>query len=107
MTRDNYLSKSNLDVDRAMEAINRELGVDVKDKSKDRYTADTRKMFCVFLYNNTRMTLQNIASVVGKSVGNVHYYVTTHAKQIEENVAYADRYELLQVIMREESVKLN
>lgn len=105
MNQKKYLSMSGLDPLGLMELIIREYDVDVLSKSRDRHTADTRKMFCAFLYKNTRMTLHNISEIVQKSVGNVSYYLSTHDKQMEDNVAYADRYEVFQDKMRKESVQ--
>jgi hypothetical protein len=47
------------------------------------------------------MTLQNLAEILQKSIGNVSYYVSSHDKQIGDGGAYADYYTAFQDRMKE------
>ena len=81
-----------------MEAIINEYDVDIHSESRDRFTSDLRKMFCAFLYRNTRMTIQNISGIVS-------YYLSTHDLKMNNNVAYAERYDVFQDKMRKVSAQ--
>ena len=89
------------DVIALIDVIEREYGVDILSRERDRQTSDLRKMFCAFAYRNTRMTLQNLAEILQKSIGNVSYYVSSHDKQIGDGGAYADYYTAFQDRMKE------
>ena len=88
-----------------IEAIIKDYDVDIHSNSRDRFTSDLRKMFCAFLYRNTRMTIQNISSIIGKSVGNISYYLSTHDLKMNNSVAYAERYNVFQDKMRKVSAQ--
>ena len=75
-----------------IEEINYEYGVNIVSAQRDRYTTDLRKMFCTYVYRNTRMTMHNIAEILQKSVGNVSYYLSMHDRQMGESSSYADNY---------------
>jgi len=75
-----------------IEEIHYEYGVNIVSAQRDRYTTDLRKMFCTYVYRNTRMTMHNIAEILQKSVGNVSYYLSMHDRQMGESSSYADNY---------------
>lgn len=75
-----------------IEEIHYEYGVNIVSAQRDRYTTDLRKMFCTYIYRNTRMTMHNIAEILQKSVGNVSYYLSMHDRQMGESSSYADNY---------------
>ena len=77
---------------RVIESIEEEYGVDLLSNQRDRYTSDLRKMYCTYIYRNTRMTLQNISEILNKSIGNVSYYLSMHDRQMRESSSYADHY---------------
>jgi len=66
--------------------------IDIASDDRDRVTSDIRKMFCSYIYSSTRMTMQNIAEVLNKSVGSISYYLQSHESEYKTNKAYADRY---------------
>jgi hypothetical protein len=105
MNKADYFRLNGFDPEVLMDIIYDEYDVDILSDSRDRHTSDVRKMFCAFLYRNTRMTLQNIAEIVHKSIGNVSYYLSTHDLNMGNNVAYADRYNVFQDKMRKESAE--
>tara|TARA_B110000977_G_C11048297_1_gene481391 strand:+ start:1286 stop:1576 length:291 start_codon:yes stop_codon:yes gene_type:complete len=66
--------------------------IDIIGKSRDRHISDIRKMYCVYVYRNSRITLQTIGNILGRSIGNVSYYLSMHDRQMGESEAYADNY---------------
>lgn len=89
-----------------IEGVNRHYDVDILSRDRDRYTSDVRKMYCAYVYRNTRLTIQNLAEILQKSIGNVSYYLSSHDKQIGEGGAYADDYTDFQDRMKEESANI-
>jgi hypothetical protein len=75
-----------------IEHIHEDYGVDIVNGGGERYTSDLRKMYCTYMYRNTRMTMQNISDILGKSVGNVSYGISMHDKKMGESSGYADNY---------------
>jgi hypothetical protein len=87
-----------------IQAIYDEYGVNLVSSERDRYTTDLRKMFCTYIYRNTRMTMQNIAEILKKSIGNVSYYLSMHDKQMGESSSYADNYTDFQDRIKESAI---
>lgn len=85
--------------------IDSEYEVDLLGRDRDRYTSDLRKMCCNYLYTNSRLTLEQISELLGKSIGNISYYLSSHTKQMGESLAYADRYADFQDRFKEESAQ--
>jgi|LUMQ01.1.fsa_nt_gb predicted transcriptional regulator len=105
MNKEKYISMHGIDPIGMMESVLRIYDVDLHSKSRDRFTSDLRKMFCAFLYKNSRMTIKNISNIVGKSIGNVSYYLSSHDLKMINNVAYAERYDVFQDKMRKDSAQ--
>jgi len=89
-----------------IKALNKEYGVDILSKDSDRKTSDVRRMYCAFIYGNTRLTLQNLAEILSKSVSNIAYYLRSHDKQMKLGEAYADHFAEFQDRIEIESAKI-
>jgi len=89
-----------------IEKVNKEYRVDILSRERDRYTSDVRKMYCAYVYKNTRLTLQNLSEILQKSIGNVSYYLSSHDKQVGQGGAYADHYTEFQDRMKMESAEI-
>jgi hypothetical protein len=89
-----------------IEKVNLAYNVDIISRERDRHTSDIRKMYCSFVYNNTRLTIQNLSEILQKSIGNVSYYLSTHDSQMKLGGAYADHFTEFQDRMKIESAKI-
>jgi len=89
-----------------IQSIQDEYGVDLIKGKTDRYLSDFRKMYCVYVYRNTRMTLGDISKALQKSIGNISYYISMHDKQMKGSVGYADNYEEFQDRMKNKSATI-
>lgn len=87
-----------------IDSIYNDYGINIVSKVRDRYTTDLRKMFCAYIYRNTRMTMHNIAEILQKSIGNVSYYLSMHDKQMGESSSYADNYTDFQDRIKESAI---
>jgi len=90
-----------------IEEVNSIYEVDILSRDRDRYTSDIRKMYCAYVYKNTRLTIQNLSEILQKSIGNVSYYLSSHDKEVGKGGAYADHYTEFQDRMKTESAKFN
>lgn len=82
------LEKANSIVEKTSEI----LGVDVTSMDRSKRLSDARKMFCAYIYTNSRFTLEEISEVVKKSRSSVFYYIEQHEKNMCDDKGYADTF---------------
>jgi len=68
------------------------LGVDITSEARSKRISDARKMFCYYVYSNSRMTLDEISKLIKKSKSSVFYYIEQHEKNMCDNKGYADNF---------------
>lgn len=68
------------------------LGVDITSKKRSKRLSDARKMFCHYVYTNSRFTLDEISEIINKSKSSVFYYIEQHEKNMCDDKGYADTF---------------